>query len=542
MGLERIVTILQGKESVYETELFLPILEKIRELAKKQDIKAERIVADHIRAATFIIADGVVPSNKDRGYILRRLIRRAVRYGQVLGIEQEFCTEIGAVVIHKYSEAYPELLKRQEKIVEALAREDLEFHKKLSSGLKYFEKLLVVDGKATFNLLQTYGFPPELTEELVREREAKLVQTPVVMASTGNLTVSLAGDTPSASTVVKSAARVPFTKVNLTATGGDVTIDTLIVERMGPAVDSNFQDIILLDVSNGVSMGEANRISSELTLSSQHRTTFRGPIRIANGTTKSIMLAAHMGVSLNSSEKASLALVDMTLLGSATFSGALPIGGNLMTMNNKITIATATVKASAFPSTTTQEVGTQDYAVASLQIINDSVEKVEASKIVFTQNGSAGDSDIRNIRLVVDGSVISKIDQPANKIISFILDKPEVLDKGQTRNVVIRLDIVNGSGQAVQLKIVSKADIVLRGQTYGLYILPYYQDGAGMSVKESPFYRSAWTEFRTEFKKHQALSRTSSAGRFKGGLADASGDWRTHLSRRPDFIPRIISF
>ena len=166
MGLERMVTILQGRDSVYETELFLPILEKIRSLAKKRDTKAERIVADHLRAATFIIADGVVPSNKDRGYILRRLIRRAVRYGQILGIEQEFCTEVAAVVIHEFGDTY-HLQHHQEKVVDELAREDMKFRKTLAKGLKYFEKLQSVDGKAAFDLFQTYGFPLELTEELM---------------------------------------------------------------------------------------------------------------------------------------------------------------------------------------------------------------------------------------------------------------------------------------------------------------------------------------------------------------------------------------
>jgi len=520
MGLERMVTVLQGKDSVYETELFSPILEKIRSLAKKQDTKAERIVADHLRAATFIIADGVTPSNKDRGNILRRLIRRAMRHGLSLGIEQEFCAEIGAVVIHEYSEAYPVLLKYQEKIVDELAREDLKFRKTLPLGLKYFEKLSTVDGKAMFDLFQTYGFPLELTEELLREREAKLAQPPVVMASTGNLKVSIAKDTPNSGVVVKGAARVPFTKVNFTATGGDTVIDSLTVERTGPSDDSNFQDIILLDVSDGVSVGEAQQISSEQPLNSQHKVIFKGPIRIVNGTTKSVMLAANMASSLNSADRASLALVDMALVGSAARSGSLLINGNLMTMNNLVMIAAVTVKASAFPSATMQRVGTQDYAVASFQIINDSVEKAEVSKVVFTQSGSADDSDIRNIRLVVDGSVTSKLDKPANRTIAFILDRPEVLDKGQTKNFVIRLDVVNGLDQTVELKIVSKADVVAKGMTFGYYVLPYYQNSAGMSVTKPPFYRSAWTEYKTEFEKHQQLSRTSSAGRFRGGLAD----------------------
>ena len=155
MGLERVLAILEGKESVYDTELFLPILEKIRSLTRRRDPRAERIIADHLRAASFVIADGVVPSNKDRGYVLRKLIRRAMRDGQDLGIEQEFCAEIAAVVIREYGGAYPELIKHQENIVDELAREDLKFRKTLPLGLKYFEKLPTVDGKAMFDLFQT---------------------------------------------------------------------------------------------------------------------------------------------------------------------------------------------------------------------------------------------------------------------------------------------------------------------------------------------------------------------------------------------------
>ncbi|MDP3994082.1 MAG: alanine--tRNA ligase [Candidatus Doudnabacteria bacterium] len=166
MGLERMLMVLQKKESVYETELFEPIIEKIRGLAKKQDTKAERIVADHIRAATFIIADGVVPSNKDRGYVLRRLVRRAIRYGQILGIAEEFAAEIGSVVVESFHDIYPELKVHREKIANELGKEDIRFRKTLDKGLREFEKLGQIDGKKAFDLFQTYGFPWELTREL----------------------------------------------------------------------------------------------------------------------------------------------------------------------------------------------------------------------------------------------------------------------------------------------------------------------------------------------------------------------------------------
>lgn len=187
MGLERMVMVLQGKASVFETELFGPIMKKIRGMTLSFNfspvqgeegsvaVKSERIIADHLRAATFLIADGVVPSNKERGYILRRLIRRAVRFGQTIGVAQEFCTEIAAVVIREYQDSYPELKKHQEEIIEELAREDLKFRKTLEKGLREFESLVkgkdgVLTGKDAFDLFQTYGFPLELTEELARER------------------------------------------------------------------------------------------------------------------------------------------------------------------------------------------------------------------------------------------------------------------------------------------------------------------------------------------------------------------------------------
>lgn len=189
MGLERMSAILAGKDNIYETELFLPLIKKIRELAGNEIaaaprkssgprndglVKAERIIADHLRMATFVIADGVAPSNKDRGYVLRRLIRRAVRFGQLLGIENQFSTEIAAVVIKEYGSIYPELSRHAEHIIDELAKEDLKFRKTLVRGLREFEKMGAVDGKDAFDLFQTYGFPLELTEELAREQGQKI--------------------------------------------------------------------------------------------------------------------------------------------------------------------------------------------------------------------------------------------------------------------------------------------------------------------------------------------------------------------------------
>lgn len=170
MGLERIAAVLQGVKTIYETDLFLPIIEKVRAMANTIDKKAERIIADHLRAATFLISDGVAPSNKDRGYILRRLIRRAVTYGKRLGIENEFSTEVGAAVINHYETAYRALERHENRIIEELNGEEAKFRETLTNGMKVLAGLDQVTGKEAFDLFQSYGFPYELTRELVASR------------------------------------------------------------------------------------------------------------------------------------------------------------------------------------------------------------------------------------------------------------------------------------------------------------------------------------------------------------------------------------
>jgi alanyl-tRNA synthetase len=140
MGVERTVAVLNGKKSVFDVEPIKSIVEKVKKLATKKDIKAERIIADHLRAATFILGDekGVVPSNVEQGYVLRRLIRRAIRYGKKLGIEKSFTHEIAKLVIELMSDEYPELKKNKDFILEQLVQEEERFDKTLEKGLKEF--------------------------------------------------------------------------------------------------------------------------------------------------------------------------------------------------------------------------------------------------------------------------------------------------------------------------------------------------------------------------------------------------------------------
>ena len=174
MGLERTLAVLSVKENVYETDLFFSIIKKIEEICDKKyndDKKSFRIIADHIKASVFLLSEGVSPSNLGQGYIVRRLIRRAVRFGRKIGIEKKGWTkEIAEVVIEMYKDVYSELEKNKQFIIDELTKEEEKFELTLEKGLKEFEKLKNVSGKDAFDLYQTYGFPIEITEELAKEK------------------------------------------------------------------------------------------------------------------------------------------------------------------------------------------------------------------------------------------------------------------------------------------------------------------------------------------------------------------------------------
>ena len=175
-GFERIVMIAEGKRDIFETDLFEPILNKISTICGRSyknnneitpDTSAFRIIADHGRAATFIIADGIKPSNKDQGYILRRFIRRMVRFGKKLGLENNFTAQIAQAVIDRMKTAYPHLQENKQLILETMDKEESVFRQTLSNGLKEIEKLkannIKIDGSKAFYIYETYGFPVELT-------------------------------------------------------------------------------------------------------------------------------------------------------------------------------------------------------------------------------------------------------------------------------------------------------------------------------------------------------------------------------------------
>lgn len=169
-GLERVTAVVQGKDNVFETDLFEPILSYVNSKAEREDAKAARIIADHMRASVFLIGDGVTPSNTDQGYILRRLLRRAIRYADTLGIPEGELSGLVQVVADKYGEAYPEV--KENSIARIVSEEEERFRATLARGMKEFERLSSKDisGHDAFILFSTYGFPLEMTQELAAER------------------------------------------------------------------------------------------------------------------------------------------------------------------------------------------------------------------------------------------------------------------------------------------------------------------------------------------------------------------------------------
>lgn len=174
MGVERTVAVLNGFNDVYSDANMLPIITKIKELSKLENEKSSRIIADHLRAATFILGDkkGIVPSNLGQGYVLRRLIRRAIRHGKQIGIDKNFTSLIAQEVINIFHHDYPELKQNERFIISSLDAEEEKFTKTLENGLKEFDKISKKDitGKDAFILFTTYGFPLEMIIELAKEK------------------------------------------------------------------------------------------------------------------------------------------------------------------------------------------------------------------------------------------------------------------------------------------------------------------------------------------------------------------------------------
>lgn len=184
MGLERVAALLQGKNSIFEVDNVRPVLDGVSELAGvKYGAAAEsdmslRVITDHLRAVTFLVADGVLPSNEGRGYVLRRLLRRAIRHGRLLNITEPFTTKVVGLVVEQMKEAYPELVERQDYVCNVVRLEEERFNETLEQGLRLLQDLVSkakaagsshIEGKDAFQLYDTFGFPIDLTREILEQ-------------------------------------------------------------------------------------------------------------------------------------------------------------------------------------------------------------------------------------------------------------------------------------------------------------------------------------------------------------------------------------
>ena len=179
MGLERITMVCQGVASTFETDLLKPIMDKVSQMcgvpykkSEKTDISL-RIITDHARCVTFLISDGVIPGNEGRSYVLRMILRRALRHGKILGMELPFLYKLVDVIVQYYGEAYPELAANKQKVIDTIKKEEERFAKTLDRGYKLLEEFISakkdIDGESAFKLYDTFGFPYELTKEIAQE-------------------------------------------------------------------------------------------------------------------------------------------------------------------------------------------------------------------------------------------------------------------------------------------------------------------------------------------------------------------------------------
>jgi len=213
-GLERTVMALQGKTSAFEIDVFEPIIKKIEKLSEKKyedNMKAFEVIADHIRGVVFLASDGALPSNVEKGYVVRRLIRRAITFGKLINVPVNFLVPLAQLVIDVYKDSYPEVKSNQNNVLKIVKNEEEKFEKTLEKGLKVFEKKVfgrepdkyvrigvvhdqrILYGNDAFDLYQTYGFPPEFMKEICRERNVQFENSGFQQALRKHQEISRAG-------------------------------------------------------------------------------------------------------------------------------------------------------------------------------------------------------------------------------------------------------------------------------------------------------------------------------------------------------------
>jgi len=306
---------------------------------------------------------------------------------------------------------------------------------------------------------------------------------PTVPGVAGTLTVSAASQ-PSASLAPQSAARIPFTRVTLTAGGSDVTVNSITVERTGLAQDSAFSGVVLLD-QNGLQIGVAK------TLNSNHQVVVGEAFVVPAGTSRTYTIAGNMNASLTNfaGQVASLTVVGINT--GATVVGSLPITGAFHTINASLSLGSATLAVSSFdPNTSsTKEIGTTGYKFAGIRVTSGSAEQVRLHSVRWNQTGSVSSNDLANLKTVVDGTSYDMVVSKDGKYYTASFGSGILIDKGFSKDIHVQGDIVGGnaSGRTVVFDIDKSSDIYVSGELFGYGITPSASSTATASDSSSQF-------------------------------------------------------
>ncbi|MFH1610970.1 MAG: hypothetical protein ABIA91_03725 [Patescibacteria group bacterium] len=297
------------------------------------------------------------------------------------------------------------------------------------------------------------------------------------VVSTGTLTVSVASDTPASTTYMGTQARAPFLYVNLTNnSAGDVVVDSLVVERGGLALDADFASISVFEGSV-----TGSQVGNNKTFNSDHRATVGEDVTVKAGTTKKLVITGNMTTRalMSNGNAPKLGLYSMTLKGDATLSASLPIWGNVMTLNNAVIIASATVAAGGSNPTAdgTPKVGDTNVELTEIKITNgSSSEEIQVERIVFKQAGTLADSDITSYSLYdTDGAVKLASAAQVDKYVEFNLTTPLKIGKSKNKELMLKADTIDsGSSRTIQFDIYRNTDVVVKGLTYNAYVIPTF--------------------------------------------------------------------
>ena len=295
----------------------------------------------------------------------------------------------------------------------------------------------------------------------------------------GGLTITLAPSTPASGLVVGNAARVPFTRVNLTASSdADVTVNSLTVLRGGPSSDSNFAGVVLLNGDTSLQIGNYK------TLNSNHQAVFDNDFVVKAGTTLPLVIAGNMnplsgtGSYNGGGEVITLGLVSIDTNGTVT--GSLPVTGNAMTKNGTLAIGSLTIANGGLnPADQTKNIGTDNYIFSSIKMTAGAAEDMHITHVIWDQNGTSADADVANLELVVDGAVVASVANPSDKKVNFDLSvTPIVIAKGNNKEASIRGDILSGSARTIDFDIRKNTDVVAEGQTFGYNVTPTFTESS----------------------------------------------------------------